>query len=195
VRLVPLSAICAFLLAVGVAHGAGLETPRLSDDLTTQKYFDPDRLLTAAGLKYEATPVLTLLPQFGLGHDMREQETGRGHDEVVHKFNVRAGGEIELSSMLYLSAAAKLPVYTYETTERRLGGDISFQSPAARYDYDLFRRPLRNLSWTGEVGIRLDSMTDLNLFYDQTQFGSFQGGSRFDRMEEKFGTRIIFRFW
>jgi len=97
--------------------------------------------------------------------------------------------------MLYLSAAAKLPVYTYETTERRTGGDISFQSPIDRYDYDLFRSPLRNLSWTGEVGIRLGLMTNLNIFYDQTQFGSFQGGSRFDRMEEKIGTRIIFRFW
>jgi len=195
VRFVRLTAICAFLLAVQAAHGAGLETPRLSDDLATQKYFDPDRLLTAAGLKYEATPRLTLVPQFGLGHDKREQEAVSGRDEVVHKFHVSAGGEIELSRMLYLSATAKLPVYTYETFERRIGGDISSQTSAPRHDYDLFRDPMRNLSWGGEVGIRLGLQTNLNLFYDQTQFGTFQGDYRVDRMEEKFGTRIIFRFW
>ena len=178
-----------------MAHGAGLETPRLSDALTTQKYFDPDRFLSTGGLKYEAGPSLTLEPQVGVGYEKLEMEIGGGFGEVFHKVHAQAGGKLDLPGMLYFSAAAKLPVYTYETTERRLGGDISFQSPAARYDYDLFRGPLRNLSWTGEVGIRLDSMTNLNIFYDQTQFGSFQGGSRFDRMEEKFGTRIIFHFW
>jgi hypothetical protein len=178
-----------------VAHGAGFETPRLNDDLATQKYFDPDRFLTTAGLKYEATPLLNLAPQFGLGHDMREQEIGAGHDEVVHKFHLSAGGEIDLSRKFYFSAAAKLPVYTYETSAAPIGGELTLQSPGARYDYDMFRSPLKNLSWSGEVGLRLSPLTDLNIFYDQTQFGTFQGGSRFDRMEEKFGTRIIFRFW
>jgi len=178
-----------------MAHGAGLETPRLSDALATQKYFDPDRLLSTGGLKYEAGPSFTLEPQVGVGYQKLEMEIGGGFGEVYHKVHAQAGGRLDLPGMLYLSAAAKLPVYTYETTERSIGGDISFQSPTTRYDYDLFRSPLRNLSWTGEMGIRLGLMTNLNIFYDQTQFGSFQGGSRFDRTEEKFGTRIIFRFW
>lgn len=178
-----------------MAHGAGLETPRLSDDIATQKYFDPDRFLSTGGLKFEAAPSFTLEPQVGVGYEKLDMAIGGGFGEISHKFHAQAGGRLDLPGMLYFSAAAKLPVYTYEMTGRRSGTDFSLQSPADRYDYDLFRSPLRNLSWTGEVGIHLGLMTNLNIFYDQTQFSGFQGGSRFDRMEEKIGTRIIFRFW
>jgi hypothetical protein len=163
--------------------------------MASQIYFEPYRYLSTGGLKYEAAPSFTLEPQVGVGYEKLEMEIGSGFGEVFHKVHAQAGGRLELPGMLYLSAAAKLPVYTYEMTGRRSGEDISLQSPTSRYEYDLFRNPMTNLSWTGEVGIRLGLRTNLNLFYDQTQFGGFQGGSRFDRMEEKFGTRIIFRFW
>jgi hypothetical protein len=96
--------------------------------------------------------------------------------------------------MLYLSAAAKLPVYTYEMTGRRIRGDDSFQYDNGRNNYDLFNHSMGNLSWTGEVGIRLGPGTDLNIFYDQTPFSTIQGISRYGQMEEKFGTRFIFHF-
>jgi hypothetical protein len=178
-----------------MAHGAGLETPSLSDDLATQKYFDPARFLSTGGLKYEAAPSFTLEPQVGVGYEKLEMEIGSGFGEVFHKVHAQAGGRLDLPGMLYLSAAAKLPVYTYEMTGRHIGGDDSFQNTIGRYNYDLFSHSGKSLSWTGEVGIRLGLGTDLNIFYDQTQLDSFQGGNRFDRMEERFGTRIIFRFW
>ena len=178
-----------------IAYGADLGTPRLSDSFETQKYFDADRYLSSGGLKYEPAPSFTLEPQVGVGYEKLEMETSGSIGEVFHKVHAQAGGRLDLSRMLYFSAAAKLPVYTYEMTGRRGGGDDSFQYTVGRQSYDLFSRSAESLSWTGEVGIRLAPGTDLNLFYDQTPFAGSLGGSRSGQMEEKFGTRIIFRFW
>jgi hypothetical protein len=101
---------------------------------------------------------------------------------------------LNLPGMLYFSAAAKIPVYTYEMTGRRSAGDESFQYTSGRQSYDLFSRSREGLSWTGEVGIHLGLGTDLNIFYDQTPFSGPLGGSRSGQMEEKFGTRLIFHF-
>lgn len=163
--------------------------------MAAQKYFDPDRFLSTGGLKYEPGHSFTLEPQVGVGYEKLEAEIGSGYEEVFHKVHAQAGGRLDLPGMFHFSAAAKLPVYTYEMTGLRSGEDNSLQNAAGRNNYDLFSNSLKALSWTGEMGIRLGLGTDLNIFYDQTQFGSFQGISRFERTEEKFGTRIIFRFW
>jgi len=193
-RTVHLSALLALVFLVPVAYGADLGTPRLSDSIESRKYFDPDRYLSSGGLKYEPAPSFTLEPQVGVGYEKLEMETGSGFGEVFHKVHAQAGGRFDLSRMLYFSAAAKLPVYTYEMTGRRGGGDDSFQYTVGRQSYDLFNRSAESLSWTGEVGIRLAPGTDLNLFYDQTPFAGSLGGSRSGQMEEKFGTRFIFHF-
>jgi hypothetical protein len=177
-----------------VACGADLGTPRLSDSFETQKYFDADRYLSSGGLKYEAAPSFSLEPQVGVGYEKLEMETGGGFGEVFHKVHAQAGGRLDLSRMLYFSAAAKLPVYTYEMTGRSSAGDNSLQYTVGRQSYDLFNRSAEILSWTGEVGIRLAPGTDFNLFYDQTPFTGSLGGSRSGQMEEKFGTRFIFHF-
>ncbi len=193
-RFVRLFAIWAILLAARAAHGGGLETPRLSDDMTARKYFDPDRFLSSGGLKYAAGHSFTLEPQVGVGYEKLQMGAGNGYEEVFHKVHAQAGGKLELPGMLHFSVAAKLPVYTYEMTGLRSGGDNLLLNPTGRHGYDLFSSSGKSLSWTGEVGIRLGLGADLDIFYDQTPFGSFQGGNRLDRMEERFGTRIIFRF-
>jgi hypothetical protein len=189
-----LSALLALVFLAPFACAADLGTPRLSDTLATEKYFDPDRFLTSGGLKYEASPSFTLEPQLGVGYEKLEMETGGGSGEVFHKLHAEAGGRLNLPGMLYFSAAAKIPVYTYEMTGRRSAGDESFQYTAGRQNYDLFSRSGESLSWTGEVGIHLGLGTDLNIFYDQTPFSGSLGGSRPGQMEEKFGTRLIFHF-
>jgi hypothetical protein len=193
-RRVLLCALPALVFLARFACGADLGTPRLSDSIATQRYFDLDRFLTSGGLKYEAAPSFNLEPQFGVGYEKLELETGDGSGEVFHKLHAEAGGRLNLSGMLYFSAAAKIPVYTYEMTGRRSAGDDSFQYSAGRQSYDLFSRSREGLSWTGEVGIHLGLGADLNIFYDQTPFSGSLGGSRPGQMEEKFGTRIIFHF-
>jgi len=194
VRRILLCALPALIFLARFACGADLGTPRLSDSIATQKYFDPDRFLTSGGLKYEAAPSFTLEPQLGVGYEKLEMETGSGSGEVFHKLHAEAGGRLNLPGMLYFSAAAKIPVYTYEMTGRRSAGDDSFQYKSGRQSYDLFSRSGESLSWTGEVGIHLGLGTDLNIFYDQTPFSGPLGGNRAGQVEEKFGTRLIFHF-
>jgi hypothetical protein len=194
VRSFLLCALPALVFLARFACGADLGTPRLSDSIATQRYFDPDRFLTSGGLKYDAAPSFNLEPQFGVGYEKLEMETGSGSGEVFHKLHAQAGGRLNLPGMLYFSAAAKIPVYTYEMTGHRSAGDDSFQYTAGRQSYDLFSRSREGLSWTGEVGIHLGRGTDLNIFYDQTPFSGSLGGSRPGQMEEKFGTRLILHF-
>jgi hypothetical protein len=193
-RTVRLCALFAFVLLVRVAYGADLGTPQLSDSIAAQKYFDQNRFLSTGGLKYEAIPSFTLEPQVGVGYEKLEVETGSGFAEVFHKIHAQAGGRLDLPGMLYFSAAAKLPVYTYEMIGHRSGGDDSFQYTIGRQNYDLFRHLGETFSWTGEVGIRLGLGTDFGIFYDQTPFSGSLGGSPSSQMEEKFGTRFIFHF-
>ena len=195
----PLRAVCSCALLAIVfigrsACGADLGTPRLSDSIAIQKFFDPDRFLSTGGLKYEAAPAFTLEPQVGVGYEKLEMETGSGSAEVFHKVHAQAGGRVELPWMLHVSAAAKLPVYTYDMSGRRLSGDDSFQYTNSRHSYDLLNLAGGSLSWTGEAGISLAPGTDLNIFYDQTPFSGSMGGGRFGQTEERFGTRFIFHF-
>jgi hypothetical protein len=162
--------------------------------MATRKYFDPDRFLSTGGLKYEAAPSFTLEPQVGVGYEKLEMDIGSGFGEVFHTLHAQAGGRLDLHGMLYFSAAAKLPVYTYEMTGRRFGEENSIQNAIGRHNYDLFSHSGESLTWTGEVGIRLGLGTDLNIFYDQTPFSGSPGGSRIGQMEERVGTRLIFHF-
>ena len=182
------------LLAAHPLFAADLGTPRLSDSLLPYKFFDPDRLLTTGGVKYEASPSFSLEPEVGLGYVRRGKEVSSGYDEVAHKVHALAGGRLNLANTVHFSAAAKLPVYTYQLSDRRIGSDLSFQTPLTRNDYDLFRRPVENLGWCSEAGIRLGGQTELNIFYDLTPLTGFAGGSPFGKTEERFGTRFIFRF-
>jgi hypothetical protein len=176
------------------ACGADLGTPQLSEDIALQSYFDPARFLVTGGLKYEATPSFTLEPQVGVGYEKLEMESGSGSAEGFHKVHAQAGGRVDLPWMLHLSAAAKLPVYTYEMGGRYLSGDDSFINSGGRQSYDLLNRGGGNISWTGEAGIRLAPGTDLNIFYDQTPLPGTLGGGRTGLTEERFGTRLIFHF-
>jgi hypothetical protein len=189
--LVYVMAVIVFFAPAALA--ANLGTPRLSDNMTTSKFFDPDRLLTTGGLKYEASGNFSLEPEVGLGYVKREQGLSGGYEDTTQKVHARAGGRLNLTDTLHMSAAAKLPVYTYEQAGR-IGGDLSFQAPLTRQDYDLLRHPGGNVGWGGEAGIRLGGQTEFNLFYDVTPLSGYQGGTHFEQTEERFGTRFIFRF-
>lgn len=180
-----------FLLAASAAVAADLGTPRLSENLSTRKFFDPDRLLITGGVKYEGVEGFTIEPLFGFGYTARERELKVGVDEAIHKLHAQAGGKIDLAKTLYLSAAAKIPVYTYELADSRSGFGAS-QGVLSRHEYDFTRLSPSTLSWTGEMGIHLGLGADLNIYYDQNLFNSYQPG--LTQSEERFGTRIIFRF-
>jgi len=178
------------ILSTVTAFAADLGTPRLSESLSTRKFFDPDRLLITGGVKYKGLEDLTIEPQLGLGYTAREREIRGGLDEAIHKVHAQAGGKIDLAKTLYLSAAAKIPVYTYGLTDSRTFG--APQGALSRHEYDFTRLSPSTLSWTGEMGIHLGLGADLTIYYDQDLLKGYQPG--LTQSEERFGTRIIFRF-
>jgi hypothetical protein len=182
-----------FLLAER-AQGADLGTPRLSDSIAEQDFFDPARFVTSGGLKYKAPQLFTLEPQVGVGYDRFKTDAGSGFAEISHKFHAEGGGRVDFSNLLYLSVAAKIPLYTYETTGDRPFGSVPLHDTTGNGSYDLLTLSPERLSWRGEAGIRLGGGAELNIFFDQTPLGTPLGGSLPERMEERFGTRFIFRF-
>jgi len=184
-----LLAACMLLLVTATPLlAAGLITPDLSAPLSPARFFDPDRFLTNGGVRFSAASDLTLQPEWGI--DYRELERGIPGgviEESTHLVHALAGWRLSLADTLYLSAAAKLPVVTFESADRYTGQEVG-----SRYSYD-FARPFRNpLTWTGELGFHLSSWTDLILYYDQSSVsGSLSGAPK---QEELIGTRIILRF-
>ncbi len=181
---------CIFLLLLLAAAApalADLGAPKLSAPLANPRLFDPERFLTTVGMRYAASPQLTLEPELGVGYRTREREIAGGIEEASHRVHAQAGGRLSLANTVYLSAAAKLPVYSIEKT-----GSMGGQDLGTRQGYDIVRSFRSPLNWTGELGVRLTSWTDLTLFYDQSAVpGYLPGGAQ---QEERIGTRIIWRF-
>ena len=183
-----LASFMVLLLCTTPLFAAGLGTPSLSAPLATARFFDPDRLLTTGGVRYSAAKNLTLEPEWGVGYRAMERELSGGIEESTRRVHAQAGGRLSLADTLYISAAAKLPVVTFESADRFSGQELG-----TRQGYD-FARPFRNTpTWTGEVGIHLAPKADLTLYYDQSPVSSWLSGGR-AQDEERIGTRIIFRF-
>lgn len=176
------------LLAAAPAMAAGLGAPDLSPPIAVERFFDPDRLWTNAGVRYSASDELTLEPELGLGYHALEWEAPGGIEESRHQVHALAGWRLSLADTFHLSAAAKVPVFTVDSSARNMG-----QQFATRYGYD-FIHPFRNTpAWTGEVGLRLSPETNLSLYYDQSPLMQWWPGGR--QQEERIGTRIIWKFW
>ncbi|WP_243372545.1 hypothetical protein [Geotalea sp. SG265] len=184
-------AFIAAMLATSPAAALDLGASKLSESLVVRKFFDLDRYLLAVTEKYRVQQDYSLQPQVGLGYVARERESGVGFDQSLHKIQAHAGGRLDLDRRFYFSAAAKLPIYTYGLTDTRLGL-FSSQMPTAVHRYDFTHLSSSNLLWTGEVGVRLGLGAEMTIYYDQNAFDFYQSGRSLS--EERFGTRIIFRF-
>lgn len=186
-------AFLAIFLAAATLFAAGLDTPNLSPPLATARFFDADRFLTTAGVKYVASRDLTLEPELGLGYHARETELHEGVEQSTHRLHAQAGWRLSLAESFYLSAGAKLPVVSVEKKGLSAGEELGIRPDVGtRTGYDFINPSRTSVGWTGEVSIRLLPRADLMLYYDQNPLD----GSPFTRQheEERIGTRFIIRF-
>jgi hypothetical protein len=182
-----LATLALLLLPVAPLLAAGLGTPNLSPPIATARFFDPDRYLTTGGLRYGEASDLSLEPELGLGYRILERDLPGGAEESIHRVHAQAGWRLSLANTLYLSAAAKLPVYSYQSSGSYWGQDMG-----SRQGYDLVHSLRSGPAWTGEVGLRLTGSAALTLYYDQGQVpGGLPGAAQ---QEERLGTRLIWRF-
>jgi hypothetical protein len=182
-----LATLAAFSLCATPLFAAGIGTPSLSPPLATARFFDPDRYLTTGGVRYSAASDLTLEPELGVGYRALERDLPRGAEELTHRVHAQAGWRLSLADTLYLSAAAKLPVYSYQRS-----GSYGGQFLESRQGYDLVHSLRGAPAWTGEVGLHLGGHADLTLYYDQGLVGGALPGVA--QQEDRVGTRIIWRF-
>jgi len=189
-RLAAIALFCTLLAVAAPLAAADLGAPGLSPPLAAlvpPPTFNPERFLTTGGLKFSPMGPLTLEPELGVGYRLVERDLAGGSEEATHQLHAQAGGRLSLGGV-YLSAAAKLPVYTYAKTGDFYGRDVN-----SRQAYDI-ARPLRNpLTWTGEVGVRLSRFSDLTLYYDQSLTPGTIPGLQ-PQQEERIGTRLILHF-
>lgn len=179
------------VMSAAAVSAADLGAPTLSPPLAGRDYLDTGQLLKA-GMRLEGDPDVIIEPHLGLGHAKREWGVRTGFDNVTHSIHARAGGEIQLFRLVSLSASAKLPVYSVESSDPLIAGTAS-PSGSRRYGYEILR-PVDKVSWVGEMGLRLGDRLDLSVFYDRNRFDLFPGAGENFRQEDRFGTRLIFRF-
>ena len=182
----------AFLLlaSAGPVRGADLGTPVLRDNSAAMALPSAERYVTSVGMRYGVNGGLMLEPLMGLGYGERRFEQWGGLGTMMYKLHAQAGGKVSLLRSFYLSAAAKLPLYSYEDSDIRTAGpppSVSF----SRHEYDLLRLSGGNLPWTGEMGVHLGLGADLTIYYDQNFLTPSFVGAPASRPEERFGTRII----
>lgn len=169
-----------------------LDTPQLTEPLATASFFDTDRFLTNAGVRYSASSDLTLEPELGIGYRGTDQELHGGFEQSTHRLHARAGWRLSLAETLYFSAAAKLPMLTVESVGLYGGEELGTRPVGARQGYDLMNPSRSPLRWTGELGIRLSPHTGLTLYYDQSPLTGWSYSGL--HQEERIGTRFIIRF-
>jgi len=181
-----LATLTFLLLRAAPLLAAGLGTPHLSPPLA-ERFFDPDRYLTTGGVRYGEPSDLSLEPELGVGYRTLERGLPGGAEESIHRVHAQAGWRLSLADTLYLSAAAKLPVYSYQSS-----GSYGGQDLGSRQGYDLIHSLKSGPAWTGEVGLRITDRAALTLYYDQGQVpGGLPGAVQ---QEERLGTRLIWRF-
>ena len=198
-----MKSVAYLMMALSIASLTALELPAAADDTPVPSYqgslsgfsrrLEPDRFLTSGGIKVRSGDNVTLEPEIGVSHVAHQRELGSGYEDITHKVHAQAGGKLKLSDRFYLGFATKLPIYNYGATEGRTPGGSAIPSSPGRHDYEILRLTPNNLTWTGEMGVRLGQRVDLNLYYDQNIFkGPLQPGVKSE--EEVFGTRFILRF-
>lgn len=192
-----------FLLLAAAPAGAGglaapqlsspIDTPRLSEPAATARFFDTERFLTNAGMRYSATPDLTLEPELGIGYRGTDQELRGGIEQSTHRLHAQAGWRLSLAETFYLSAAAKFSMMTVESMGLTAGEELGTRPHAgARTGYEFINPSRAPLRWTGELGLHLTPRTDLMLYYDQNPLNEWSYPGQ--HQEERIGTRFIIRF-
>ena len=180
------------LLISAPLNAADLGAPKISDPFDHPvHFFDQDSLLTNGGVKYFAAEGVSLEPELGIGYWARNSEMPGWIEHSTHRLHAQAGWRLSLADTLYLSAAAKLPMVTVESSGLYAGEDLGTRPPS-RQDYDFTNPTQSQLAWTGEMGIHLSPLTDLTVYYDKSPIsGWYTGGLQ---QEERIGTRFILRF-
>ena len=161
-----------------------LEKPASEEVVKSQKY------VSSWGLAYHTADTVLIEPLLGVGHEVQYRTISLFAGESGHTITAQAGGRISILAGMYLSAAVKYPLYSFQSAGTSLEGTSSASS--GRGSVDIFNPNSSNLTWTGEVGTTLGKGINSYLYYDKVTTPFM--GSTTGRSEDRIGIRFQFNF-
>ena len=183
---------CTILLMVSQRPARGDEPvkPTLLEKPTAEQVVKSQKYVSSWGLAYHTADAVTIEPLLGVGHEVQHRTISLFAGESAHSITAQAGGRISILKGMYLSAAVKYPLYSFQSAGTALDGTSSASS--GRGSVDIFNPNNNNLTWTGEVGTALGKGVTSYLYYDKVTTPLMGGTS--GRSEDRIGIRFQFSF-
>ena len=183
---------CTLLLLVSSRPGRGDEPvrPTLLEKTTAEDILIRRQFISSGGLAYHAADTVTLEPLIGLGHEVQHRNISLYGGESAHSITAQAGGRISILEGMYLSAAVKYPLYSYQSAGIAPAGTVSASS--GRSSIDIFNPTGGNLTWTGEVGTSFGKGLRSYFYYDKVTTPLMGGAT--GHSEDRIGIRFQINF-
>jgi hypothetical protein len=183
---------CMLLVLVSQRPARGDEAvkPTLLEKTTAENVLNRQQYLSTGGFTYHVADTVTLEPLLGVGHDIRHRDISLTAEESAHSITAQAGGRISILEGMYVSAAVKYPLYSFQNSGMAPAGTAAASS--GRSTMDILNPTGTNLTWTGEVGTALGKGFRSYLYYDKIStplMGVTTGHS-----EDRIGVRFQFNF-
>jgi hypothetical protein len=184
---------CTLLLLVSLRPAWGDEpvvTPTLLEQTDAEKILFRQQYFSSGGLAYTAADAVKIEPLLGVGHDVRHRNISLFAEESAHSITAQAGGRLSILEGVYVSAAVKYPLYSFQNSSTVPAGTPSASS--GHGGLDILNPTGRNLTWTGEVGTALGKGISSYFYYDKITtplMGVTSGHS-----EDRFGVRFQLNF-
>ncbi len=182
---------CCLLLLLGShrpAHGDDAARPTLLEKPTAETILNRQQFLSSGGISFHAADEVAIEPLLGVSHEVQQRELSLLKEGSTHSVTAQAGGKISILEGIYLSAALKYPLYSYQS----FNSGPAATSSTGRSALDILNPTSGNLTWTGEVGTTLGRGFSSFLYYDKVTT-PFMGGTP-GQAEDRIGVRFQFNF-
>ncbi len=178
------------LLLLGFpAQGDEIVKATVHEKSSAEEVLSRPLYLSSGGLAFHATEELKLEPLLGVGHDMQHRDLSLFAKESAHSITAQAGGRISILEGMYLSAALKYPLYSYQSSSTVPSGSAA---ATGRGGLELLSPTGSNLTWSGEVGSDFGKGFRSYFYYDKVTT-PLTGGAT-GRTEERLGIRFQLNF-
>lgn len=183
---------CLFLALVSVRSAEGGESglPTLLEKSSADEVLSRPHYLASGGLTFHATDEVMIEPLLGVGHDMQHRDLSLFATESAHSITAQAGGRISILEGMYVSAAVKYPLYSFQNSTSVPSGATT-ASPA-RGGLEILNPNSSNLTWTGEVGTAIGKDFRSFFYYDKITTPLMGGVT--GRSEDRIGVRFQLNF-
>ncbi len=178
------------LLSVAPARCDETVKPFLLERSSAEEVLSRPIYLSSGGISFHASDEVILEPLLGLGHDMQHRDLSFFAKESAHSITAQAGGRVSILEGMYLSAALKYPLYSFQKSSIVPSGSAA--AATERGGVEILNPSGSNLTWSGEVGTDFGKGFRSFFYYDKVTT-PLTGGVA-GRTEDRLGIRFQLNF-